>query len=166
MEKKKIMFGILSIMRGADISIDEMKNFIDETKKEKFKLVKEPNPNFIFEVDEVFHITGRGLVVSGKVIKGALKKGDSLMLVPLKNIPQFRIGTDDKVNNKHCRCIDVEKFRKIVEDCKEGDVCALLLKGISKEDVHRGDWLVDEGLVLEKERSNFSEGEKLKRAKS
>ena len=166
MEKKVIMQSLFVIMQANEISLEDMEKFIQKKKEDKFKAVKPQEPSFIFEVDEVYKITGRGVVVSGKVVKGELKEDSPLMLIPLKSIAKYREGKDNGARYKRCHCKGIEKFRKIETSCKEGESCALLLKGIAKEEIQRGDWLVDEGLVLEKERSNFSEGEKLKRAKS
>lgn len=154
MEKKnRIMIGLFAIMQANEISLEDMKKFIQKEKEDKFKTVKPQEPSFIFEVDEVYKITGRGVVVSGKVVKGELFKGEPLRLIPLKYVAQYREGKDNGVEYKRCYCKGIEKFRKIVNSCKEGEQCGLLLSGIAKEDIHRGDWLVDDSKTLEKERS-------------
>ncbi len=153
-KKNRIMIGLFAIMQANEISLEDMKKFIQKEKEDKFKAVKPQEPSFIFEVDEVYKITGRGVVVSGKVVKGELKEDSPLMLISLKSIAKYREGRDNGDRYKRCRCKGIEKFRKIETSCKEGESCALLLRGILKEEIQRGDWLVDDSKSLEKERSS------------
>ena len=151
--KERMLLSLLTIMQLNEISVEDMQKFIQKKQAEKFKSVKPQEPSFIFEVDEVYKITGRGVVVSGKVVKGELKEDSPLMLIPLKSIAKYREGRDNGDRYKRCRCWGIEKFRKIETSCKEGETCALLLRGILKEEIQRGDWLVDDSKTLEKERS-------------
>ena len=152
-KKERMLLSLLAIMQLNEISDEDMQEFIQKKQAEKFKSVKPQEPSFIFEVDEVYKITGRGVVVSGKVVKGELKEDSPLMLIPLKSIAKYREGRDNGARYKRCHCKGIEKFRKIETSCKEGESCALLLRGILKEEIQRGDWLVDDSKALEKERS-------------
>ena len=152
-KKERMLLSLLAIMQLNEISVEDMQEFIQKKQAEKFKSVKPQEPSFIFEVDEVYKITGRGVVVSGKVVKGELKEDSPLMLIPLKSIAKYREGRDNGARYKRCHCKGIEKFRKIETSCKEGESCALLLRGILKEEIQRGDWLVDDSKALEKERS-------------
>ncbi len=80
-----------------------------------------------FIVEDVFSITGRGTVATGKVIKGTFKKGDQLYINDSEN---------------PIMCTGIEKFRKITDVANEGDEVGLLLRGITKNDVKRGDKIV------------------------
>lgn len=80
---------------------------------------------FLLPIEDVFSISGRGTVVTGRVERGIIKAGEEVEV----------IGIKDTVKTT---CIGVEMFRKILDEARAGDNVGVLLRGIKKEDVERG----------------------------
>jgi len=80
---------------------------------------------FLLPVEDVFSITGRGTVATGRIEQGRVKVGESLEIVGIRET----IGTV---------CTGVEMFRKILDEGQAGDNVGILLRGIDKERVERG----------------------------
>ena len=89
---------------------------------------------FLMPVEDVFSITGRGTVATGRIEQGVVHINDSLELVGIK----------ETVNTV---CTGVEMFRKILDDGRAGDNVGLLLRGMEKERVERGMVLAAPGSV-------------------
>ncbi|MBM3322499.1 elongation factor Tu [candidate division WOR-3 bacterium] len=87
--------------------------------------VRETDKPFLMPIEDIFSITGRGTVVTGRVERGLLKAGDEIEIIGF--------GKHDKVV-----VTSVEMFRKILEDARAGDNVGLLLRGVAKDDVERG----------------------------
>jgi elongation factor Tu len=87
--------------------------------------VREMDKPFLMSVEDVFSITGRGTVATGRVERGKVKVGDKVQLVGIRE-------TRDTV------ATGVEMFRKLLDQAQAGDNVGLLLRGIEKEDVERG----------------------------
>ena len=102
--------------------------------KELMKAVDEyiPTPTrdidkpFLMPVEDVFSITGRGTVATGRVERGQLKVGDELQIVGIK--PEI----------KKTVCTGVEMFRKILDHAEAGDNIGVLLRGVDKKEIERG----------------------------
>lgn len=80
---------------------------------------------FRMYVDDVFSITGRGTVVTGRVDSGIVNIGDVVTI-------------NGTINSK---VLGIEMFRKSLDYAQAGDDCGLLLENISREDIHKGDYL-------------------------
>ena len=80
---------------------------------------------FLMPVEDVFSITGRGTVATGRIESGIIKVGEELELVGM--------GSDKKTT-----CTGVEMFRKLLDQGEAGDNAGLLLRGVDKEDIQRG----------------------------
>ncbi len=80
---------------------------------------------FLMPIEDVFTITGRGTVVTGRVDRGTIKVGEQVEIIGIKE-------TQTTV------CTGVEMFRKLLDFAQAGDNVGLLLRGISREDVQRG----------------------------
>ena len=89
---------------------------------------------FLMPVEDVFGIKGRGTVVTGRVEKGMVKVGQTIEIVGLKE-------THDTV------VTGVEMFHKILDEGEPGDAVGVLLRGIDREDVERGQVLADPGSI-------------------
>jgi elongation factor Tu len=98
--------------------VDAMDTFIPEP-------VRDIDKPFLMPIEDIFSITGRGTVVTGRVDRGVLKAGEEIDIIGF--------GKHDKVV-----VTSVEMFRKILEDARAGDNVGLLLRGVAKEDVERG----------------------------
>ena len=90
---------------------------------------------FLMPIEDVFSITGRGTVVTGRVERGIIHVGD--------NVEILGLGT-----KRSTVCTGVEMFRKLLDQGQAGDNCGLLLRGIGKDDVERGQVIVKPGSIL------------------
>tara|TARA_Y100001935_G_scaffold110398_1_gene91625 strand:+ start:1018 stop:2208 length:1191 start_codon:yes stop_codon:yes gene_type:complete len=98
--------------------MDQVDSFIPEPKREIDK-------DFLMPVEDVFSITGRGTVATGRIESGIVKVGDAIDL----------IGLD---SDKKSVCTGVEMFRKLLDEGQAGDNAGLLMRGIEKSDIKRG----------------------------
>jgi len=89
---------------------------------------------FLMPVEDVFSITGRGTVATGRIESGVVKVGEDLELVGM--------GSDKKTV-----CTGVEMFRKLLDQGEAGDNAGLLLRGVDKEDIERGMVLAKPGSI-------------------
>ncbi|MEI9945127.1 MAG: EF-Tu/IF-2/RF-3 family GTPase [Chitinophagaceae bacterium] len=97
--------------------------------------------DFIFPVEDVFTISGRGTVATGKIERGMIKTGDSVEIIGLsQNIIKSKIT-------------GIEAFNKVMTVAKSGDNIGLLLSGVPKEQVTRGMVICKPGAI--KAYSNF-----------
>ncbi len=90
---------------------------------------------FMMPVEDVFSITGRGTVATGRVERGQVKVGDEVEILGLVDEPQKTTVTG------------VEMFRKLLDYAEAGDNIGALLRGISREEVQRGQVLIEPGTV-------------------
>jgi elongation factor Tu len=89
---------------------------------------------FLMPVEDVFSISGRGTVVTGRVERGIIKVGDEIEIVGLK--PTVKTT-----------CTGIEMFRKLLDQGQAGDNTGLLLRGTKREDVERGQVLAKPGSI-------------------
>ncbi|WP_189354959.1 elongation factor Tu, partial [Vogesella fluminis] len=89
---------------------------------------------FLLPIEDVFSISGRGTVVTGRVERGIVKVGEELEIVGLKNTAKTT-------------CTGVEMFRKLLDQGQAGDNVGVLLRGTKREDVERGQVLVKPGSI-------------------
>ena len=90
--------------------------------------------DFLMPVEDVFSISGRGTVVTGRVERGIIKVGEEVEIVGIRDTQKTTIT-------------GVEMFRKLLDQGEAGDNCGLLLRGIKREDIERGQCLVKPGSV-------------------
>ena len=98
--------------------MDVLDNYIPEPKRD----VDKP---FLMPVEDVFSITGRGTVATGRIERGKVKVGEEVSLVGFNS-------------DKKTVVTGVEMFRKLLDDGQAGDNVGLLLRGVGKEDIERG----------------------------
>ena len=111
--------------------IDELYNALDSYIPQPEREVDKP---FLMPVEDVFSITGRGTVATGRIDRGKVKTGDELVLVGF--------GSDKKTV-----CTGVEMFRKLLDDGQAGDNVGLLLRGVDKKEIERGMCIAKPGSV-------------------
>jgi elongation factor Tu len=111
---------ILQLLEAVDHSIPEP--------------VRDTDKPFLMPIEDVFSITGRGTVVTGRVDRGRLKKMSEVEIVGLGDTRKT-IATD------------LEMFRKLLDEVQAGDNVGVLLRGIDKEDVARGQVLAAPGSI-------------------
>jgi len=90
---------------------------------------------FLMPIEDVFSITGRGTVVTGRVERGVLKVGDTIDIIGMQEEKQTTTVTG------------IEMFRKLLDQAQAGDNAGVLLRGTKKDDVERGMVLVKPGSV-------------------
>jgi len=96
--------------------------------------VRELDKPFLMPIEDVFSITGRGTVVTGKVEQGVVHVGDEIEIVGIKPTTKTT-------------CTGVEMFRKLLDQGQAGDNIGVLLRGTKKEDVERGQVLAKPGSI-------------------
>ena len=90
---------------------------------------------FLMPVEDVFTITGRGTVATGRVERGELKVGDAVEIVGLADEPKDTVVTG------------VEMFRKILDRAEAGDNIGALLRGVDRKEIERGQVLAKPGTI-------------------
>ncbi|VFP87841.1 elongation factor Tu [Candidatus Erwinia haradaeae] len=102
------------------------------------KYIPEPkrsvDKSFLMPIEDVFSISGRGTVVTGRVESGVIKVGEEVEIVGIK----------DTVKSI---CTGVEMFRKLLDEGRAGENCGILLRGIKREDIQRGQVLSKPGTI-------------------
>jgi elongation factor Tu len=96
--------------------------------------VRELDKPFLMPIEDVFSITGRGTVVTGKVEQGVVHVGDEIEIVGIRDTAKTT-------------CTGVEMFRKLLDQGQAGDNIGVLLRGTKKEDVERGQVLAKPGSI-------------------
>tara|TARA_Y100000588_G_scaffold43735_1_gene41491 strand:+ start:105 stop:1289 length:1185 start_codon:yes stop_codon:yes gene_type:complete len=102
---------IMDLMESVDSFVPTPKRDVDKA--------------FLMPVEDVFSITGRGTVATGRIESGVIKVGENMDIVGM--------GSD-----KSTVCTGVEMFRKLLDQGEAGDNAGLLLRGVDKEDIQRG----------------------------
>ena len=111
---------IVDLMSACDSFIPEPQRDVDKP--------------FLMPVEDVFSITGRGTVGTGRIERGVVKVGDEISILGM--------GTDSKTT-----VTGIEMFRKLLDEGQAGDNAGLLLRGIDKEDLNRGMVLAAPGSI-------------------
>ena len=107
--------------------MDAVDNYIDAPARETDK-------DFLMSIEDVFTISGRGTVVTGRVERGILKLNDEVEIVGLRDTQKSVVT-------------GIEMFRKTLDFAEAGDNAGVLLRGIGREDVERGQVLAKPGTV-------------------
>ena len=112
-------------------SIVELMKAVDEYIPQPERAIDQP---FLMPIEDVFSISGRGTVVTGRVERGVVNVGDEIEIIGIRD-------TQKTV------CTGVEMFRKLLDSGQAGDNIGALLRGINREDVERGQVLCAPGSV-------------------
>ncbi len=96
---------------------------------------RETDKAFLMPVEDVFSITGRGTVATGRVERGVVKVQDTVEMVGLREAPRSIVVTG------------VEMFRKLLDQAQAGDNVGLLLRGVQRDDIERGMVLAKAGTI-------------------
>jgi elongation factor Tu len=111
---------IMQLAEALDTYIPEPQRAVDGT--------------FLLPIEDVFSISGRGTVVTGRVERGIVKVGDELEIVGIRDTAKTT-------------CTGVEMFRKLLDQGQAGDNVGVLLRGTKREDVERGQVLAKPGSI-------------------
>ena len=96
--------------------------------------VRDTEKPFLMPIEDVFSITGRGTVVTGRVEQGMLETGTKVEIVGIRDLQETTVT-------------GVEMFRKLLDEAQAGDNVGLLLRGVGKEDVERGQVIAAPGSI-------------------
>jgi elongation factor Tu len=109
-----------------EAKITELMEAVDSGIPEPEREIDKP---FLMAVEDVFSITGRGTVATGRIERGKVKVGETVQIVGIKDTRETTVT-------------GVEMFRKLLDEGMAGDNVGLLLRGVQKEDIERGMVLV------------------------
>ena len=112
-------------------SIKKLAEALDSYVDEPVRLI---DGAFLMPVEDVFSISGRGTVVTGRIERGKVKVGEELEIVGIKDTTKTT-------------CTGVEMFRKLLDDGQAGDNVGLLLRGTKREEVERGQVMAKPGSI-------------------
>ena len=129
-----IMGSALKALEGDEAheeKIMELMNAVDEYFEDP---VRETDKPFLMPVEDVFSITGRGTVATGRVDRGTVKVGDPVEIIGIKE-------TTKSV------CTGVEMFRKLLDQAEAGDNIGALLRGVARDEIQRGQVIAKPGSV-------------------
>jgi elongation factor Tu len=116
----------------ANKCIGELMDAIDSYIPEPAREVDKP---FLMAVEDVFSIEGRGTVATGRIERGVIKVGEEVTIVGFSNEPKKTI------------CTGVEMFNKTLDQGQAGDNVGLLLRGVKREEIERGQVIVKPGSI-------------------
>jgi elongation factor Tu len=133
------------IIRGSGLKALEAKDLNDEYAKKVVELIDTletfiPDPirdldkPFLMPIEDIFSIEGRGTVVTGKIERGIVKVGEEVDVIGLKDLQKTTVT-------------GIEMFNKQLNEGQAGDNAGILLRGLKKEDVHRGQVIAKPGSV-------------------
>ncbi len=128
-----------SALKALDDPADDAKNkCIDELMDALDSYIPEPeralDKPFLMPIEDVFSITGRGTVVTGRIEQGIVHTGDEIAIVGIRDTTKTTVT-------------GVEMFRKILDEGQAGDNVGCLLRGTAKDDVERGQVLAKPGTI-------------------
>ena len=107
--------------------VEEMDKYFEIPKRETEK-------PFLLPIEDVFSISGRGTVVTGRIERGIVKSGEEVEIVGIRD-------------TQKTTCTGVEMFRKLLDEGRAGDNVGVLLRGTKKDDVERGQVLAKPGSI-------------------
>ncbi len=111
--------------------IFDLANYLDKYIPSPKRIIDKP---FLLPIEDVFSIPGRGTVVTGRIERGIVKIGEEIEIVGIKD-------------TKKSICTGVEMFRKILDEGRAGENVGILLRGIKREEIERGQVLSKPGSI-------------------
>lgn len=124
----------LAALEGKPEGIEAIGNLMNAIDAEIEEPQREIDKPFLMSVEDVFSITGRGTVATGRIERGIVKVGDEVEVVGLTDTRKTVVT-------------GVEMFRKLLDSGQAGDNVGLLLRGIAKDDIERGHVLAKTGSI-------------------
>lgn len=133
------------IIRGSSLKALSAQSLDDEAAKPIVELIKAvdeyiPEPSretdkpFLMAAEDVFSIAGRGTVVTGRIERGVIRPNEEIEVVGIKSTTKTTV-------------VSIEMFNKILDEGRAGDNVGVLLRGLKKEDVERGQVLAKPGSI-------------------
>jgi elongation factor Tu len=135
----------IPVIRGSALKALESDEVDSEEVKSVFELMeavdtyipvpeRDIDKDFLMPIEDIFSISGRGTVVTGRIDRGVVNVGDELEIVGIKD-------------TEKTTCTGVEMFRKLLDQGMAGDNVGVLLRGTKREDVERGQVLAKPGSI-------------------
>ena len=124
----------LGAIKGEEMGVNSIKELMNALDTYIPDPVREVDKPFLMPIEDVFSITGRGTVVTGRIERGTVKTGEEVEIVGLGD-------------TRKTVCTGVEMFRKILDSGQAGDNVGCLLRSIAKEEVERGQVLAKPGSI-------------------
>jgi elongation factor Tu len=118
----------------SDIGVPSILKLVEEMDKYIPEPERAIDGDFLMPVEDVFSISGRGTVVTGRIERGIVKVGEELEIVGIKD-------------TQTTTCTGVEMFRKLLDEGRAGDNVGVLLRGTKREEVERGQVLAKPGSI-------------------
>jgi elongation factor Tu len=118
----------------SEIGVPSILKLIDEMDAYFPEPVRDMDKPFLLPIEDVFSISGRGTVVTGRVERGIVKVGEEIEIVGIKETHKTT-------------CTGVEMFRKLLDEGRAGDNVGVLLRGVKREEVERGQVLAHTGTI-------------------
>ena len=118
----------------SDIGVPSILKLVDEMDKYIPEPERAIDGDFLMPVEDVFSISGRGTVVTGRIERGIIKVGEEIEIVGIKDTMKTT-------------CTGVEMFRKLLDEGRAGDNVGVLLRGTKREEVERGQVLAKPGSI-------------------
>ena len=129
-----IMGSALKALEGDEAHEDKIMELMEAVDTYFEDPIRETEKPFMMPVEDVFSITGRGTVATGRVDRGTIKVGEPVEIIGIKE-------TTKSV------CTGVEMFRKLLDRAEAGDNIGALLRGVAREDIQRGQVIAKPGSV-------------------
>ncbi len=120
--------------RDEEIGVNSINSLMEEVDKYIPQPDRPKDQPFLMPIEDVFSISGRGTVVTGRVERGVVKVGEEIEIVGLKDTTKTT-------------CTGVEMFRKLLDQGEAGDNVGVLLRGTKREEVERGQVLAAPGSI-------------------
>jgi len=120
--------------RDASIGKDAIVKLMEEVDRYIPTPARDIDKPFLMPVEDVFSISGRGTVVTGRIERGIVKVGEEIDIIGIKDLQKTTVT-------------GVEMFRKLLDEGRAGDNVGLLLRGTKREDVERGQCMIKPGTV-------------------
>ena len=132
-----VIFGsALKALEGdtSDIGVPSIQKLVDALDSYIPTPERDTDKSFLMPIEDVFSISGRGTVVTGRIERGIVKVGDEIEIVGIKD-------------TQLTTCTGVEMFRKLLDSGEAGDNVGVLLRGTKREEVERGQVLAKKGTI-------------------
>lgn len=118
----------------SDIGVAAVEKLVEAMDSYIPEPVRDIDQSFLMPIEDVFSISGRGTVVTGRIERGIVNVGDEIEIVGIR---------DTQVTT----CTGVEMFRKLLDEGRAGDNVGVLLRGLKRDDVERGQVLAKKGTI-------------------
>ena len=129
-----IVGSALKALEGDEAGVESIKKLAEEMDKYIPEPERAIDGDFLMPVEDVFSISGRGTVVTGRIERGVVRVNDTIEIVGMKE-------------TQKTTCTGVEMFRKLLDEGRAGDNVGVLLRGTKREEVERGQVLCKNGSI-------------------